>query len=90
MILNLKENNHFLPDQKFHMEYNPPALVNSDKAVSIDLKDAYFHVLIHPLSRFLGFQYNDRTFLYVLLPFGFKDSPLVFSRIVATAVAFFF
>ena len=59
----------------------------SDWAVSIDLKDAYLHIPIHPLSRrFLGFQFLGRTFQYKVLPFGLKDSPWVFTRVVATLV----
>ena len=64
-----------------------PQLSASDWAVSIDLKDAYLHIPIHPLSRrFLGFQFLGRTFQYKVLPFGLKDSPWVFTRVVATLV----
>ena len=53
----------------------------------IDLKDAYFHVPIHPLSRkFLGFQFLGKTFQFKVLPFGLKDSSWVFTRVVATLV----
>ena len=58
-----------------------------DWAVSIDLKDAYRHVPIHPQSRlFLGFKYQNRNFIYKVLPFGLKDSPWVFSRVVASVI----
>ena len=57
-------------------------------AVSLDLKDAYLHVPVHPQSRrLLGFKYQDKTYVYKVLPFGLKDSPWVFSRIVATVIA---
>ena len=63
-----------------------PELCSRDWAVSIDMKDAYLHVPIHPQSRrFLGFRYHNKT-TYKVLPFGLKDSPWVFSRIVATVI----
>ena len=92
VILNLKKINRFLPDQKFRMETLSsilPQLSSLDWAVSIDLKDAYFHVPIHRSSRrLLGFQFLNRVFQYVALPFGLKDSPWVFTRVVATVVEF--
>ena len=55
--------------------------------MSIDLKDAYLHIPVHPQSRrFLGFQFMDLTYQYEVLPFGLKDSPWVFTRVVATLV----
>ena len=66
-----------------------PTISPQDWAVSIDLKDAYLHVPVHPASRhLLGFQYQGRTFQYQVLPFGLKDSPWVFTRMVSTLVRF--
>ena len=88
VILNLKQINLFIPPQHFRMEILPavlPKLTADDWAVTIDLKDAYLHVPMHPEShRLLGFQYLNQTFLYQVLPFGLKDSPWVFTRIVAS------
>ena len=65
-----------------------PNLRAQDWAVSIDLKDAYLHVPVHPQSRrLLGFKFLDKNYMYKVLPFGLKDSPWVFSREVATVVA---
>ena len=90
VILNLKEFNLFISTQHFRMETLNvilPQLSASDWAVSIDLKDAYLHVPIHPSSRrFLGFQFLGKTFQYKVLPFGLKDSPWVLTRVVATLV----
>ena len=90
VILNLKEFNLFLLTQHFRMETLNiilPQLSASDWAVSIDLKDAYLHVPVHPQSRrFLGFSFMDMTYQYEVLPFGLKDSPWVFTRVVATLV----
>ena len=57
-----------------------PNLRHQDWAVSIDLKDAYLHVLVHPQSRrLLGFEYLDKTYVYKVLPFGLKDSVGLFA-----------
>ena len=90
VILNLKEFNLFISTQLFRMETLNvilPQLSASDWAVSIDLKDAYLHIPVLPQSRrFLGFQFMVMTYQYKVLPFGLKDSPWVFTRVVATLV----
>ena len=90
VILNLKKINLFIAVQHFRMETLKVILLelcSRDWAVSIDLKDAYLHVPIHPQSRrFLGFRYHDKTYTYKVIPFGLKDSPWVFSRIFATVI----
>ena len=51
--------------------------------VSIDLKDAYFHVPIHPASHhLLRFHVDKRTYQFKALPFGLATAPLEFTRIV--------
>ena len=48
---------------------------------SIDLKDAYFHVLIHPSHRqFLRFVWSGVHLQYVTLPFGLSSAPRVFTK----------
>ena len=92
VILNLKAINVFIPPQHFRMETLVsilPTISPQDWAVSIDLKDAYLHVPIHPTSRhLLSFQYQGRTFQYRVLPFGLKESPWVFTRLVSTLVGY--
>ena len=83
--------NVFIPPQHFRVETLAtilPTLSPQDWAVSIDLKDAYLHVPVHPSSQsLLGFQYQNRTFLHQVLPFGLKDSPWVFTHLGSTLVA---
>ena len=92
VILNLKQINVFIPPQPFRMETLNvilPNLSSQDWAATIDLKDAYLHVPIHRDSqRLLGFSFLDQTYSYKVLPFGLKDSPWVFTRLVATLIAF--
>ena len=52
-------------------------------AVSLDLKDAYFHVAIHPEhTRYLRFGYDGITYEFVVLPFGLQTAPRTFTRVV--------
>ena len=92
VILNLKKINLFIPVQHFRMETLSvilPQLSSQDWAATIDLKDAYLHVPIHQQSfRLLGFAFQGRTYHYKVLPFGLRDSPWVFTRIVATVIGF--
>ena len=54
----------------------------------LDLQDAYLHVPILPSSRhLLCFAYKDQVYQYQVLPFGLKDSPWVFTRLVAVVIA---
>ena len=51
--------------------------------VTIDLKDAYFHVPIHPDSQhLLCFHVDKRTYQFKALPFRLAKAPLEFTRIV--------
>ena len=53
--------------------------------VSIDLKDAYFHIPIHPDSHHLYcfvFHVDKRTYQFKALHFGLATAPLEFMRIV--------
>ena len=51
--------------------------------MSINLKDAYFHIPIHPDSQhLLRFHVDNRTYQFKALPFGLATAPLEFTRIV--------
>ena len=92
VILHLKTMILFIPPHCFQMETLTsifPTLSAQDWAISVDLKDRYLHVPIHPSSQHhLGFHYQDWTFVYQVLPFGLKDSPWVFTCLVANLVAY--
>ena len=58
-------------------------------AISIDLRDAYFHVAVAPEhTRYLRLAYNGRAFEFLVLPFGLSTAPRVFTRIVRVIEAF--
>ena len=85
-IIDLSFLNGFLRTQKFRME-TPQSIRSSLSrgwwACSIDLKDAYLHVPIHPASRkYLRFCVADRVFQFRALPFGLASAPWLFTKVV--------
>ena len=59
---------------------------------SFDMKDGYHHLLIHPEFRdYLGFKFvlNGRLYYarYVVAPFGLKDIPFMFTKILRPLVS---
>ena len=60
-----------------------------DWMVSIDLKDAYLQIPIHPDSRkYLRFVALNRVFQFKALCFGLSTSPQVFTRVMAPVSVF--
>ncbi len=56
---------------------------SEDSFVTIDLKDAYFHVSIFPSHRkFLRFAFRGKAYQYRVLPFGLTLSPRTFTKCV--------
>ncbi|XP_053149582.1 uncharacterized protein LOC128344105 [Hemicordylus capensis] len=90
-ILDLKFVNCFLKGRHFRMETLRSilmALQEGDYLASIDLKEAYLHVPIHPLDRrFLRFAYAGVHYQYRALPFGLSTAPRVFTKIMVALVA---
>ncbi|KAL0173005.1 hypothetical protein M9458_033316, partial [Cirrhinus mrigala] len=61
---------------------------SEDWFVTIDLKDAYFHVSILPQHRkFLRFAFRGKAYQYRVLPFGLALSPRTFTKCVDAALA---
>ncbi|MCP3680799.1 MAG: hypothetical protein GY782_11310 [Gammaproteobacteria bacterium] len=84
-ILNLRPFNKAVNNrEKFKMETLQSiaqTLVQGFWMVSVDLKDAYFHVSIHPAHRhFLRFVWSGVHLQYVTLPFGLSSAPRVFTK----------
>jgi hypothetical protein len=60
---------------------------SEDWFVTIDLKDAYFHVSILPSHRkFLRFAFGGKAYQYRVLPFGLALSPRTFTKCVDAAL----
>ena len=63
------------------------AVQPNDWMISIDLKDAYFHIAIHPeCHRYFRFVANGKVYEYTALPFGLSTAPRIFTSIVNVPV----
>ena len=89
-VLDLSPLNAFTPHTPFRMETVASvrqSIQPGDWAVSIDLKDAYFHVLIHPSRHhLLRFVWNNTCYHFCALPFGLALAPWIFTRLVRELV----
>ena len=55
--------------------------------ISLDLREAYYHVPIAPhFRKFLGFRLNTRKFQFKALPFGLNIAPGVLTRLAKVVV----
>ena len=94
MIIDLKilNKNYLQRPPRFRMESIPTlklALRPGDWMVSLDLRDAYLHVPIHPASRkFLRFAVNGRLFEFQVLPFGISVAPWLFTRLTSPVLSY--
>ena len=91
-ILNLRPLNRFLRTESFSMETTKSILAAvrpGDWMVSIDLKDAYFHIAIHEdFRKYLRFAINGTVYEYIALPFGLASAPRIFTRVVLELIGF--
>jgi hypothetical protein len=89
-ILNLKPLNQFIKPTRFRMETLSSVLrcpIKGTWAASLDLKDAYLHIPIHPSHyKWLRFMVEGQAFQFICLPFGLSTAPRVFT-LIAKAVA---
>lgn len=90
-ILDLRALNKYMRTYKFRM-LTHTTLVRfvrqGDWFVSIDLKDAYFHIPIYPPHRkYLRFAFQGVVYEYTVLPFGLSLSPRVFVKCTEAAIA---
>lgn len=87
-ILNLKALNHFIDPQHFRMETLAAVLRELQPdwwGATLDLRDAYLHVPIHPSDRrWLGFSISGVAYRFRCLPFGLSTAPRTFTRVVKT------
>ena len=90
-IMDLRALNKHLKKFKFRMLTSESLLKSvrqGDFHCSVDLKDAYQHVLIYPPHRkFLRFAFEGRLYEYTVLPFGLSLSPRVFVKVTEAAIA---
>ena len=86
LIADLRPLNQFVAAPKFKSEDIRTALtmVNpGDFMTSIDLKDGFLHIPVHPSHRqYLGFTWQGDYYQFNALPFGLLASPFLFGKVV--------
>ena len=84
-VLDLSSLNTFLVYNHFKMETASSireAVRPGDWAISLDLRDAYFHILFHEMDRkFLRFSWKGEVYQFRALPFGLAPAPWLFTRV---------
>ena len=90
-VNDLSHLNRFVDVSPFQMETIQSVLLSvrqGDWMASIDLKEAYLQVLVHPASRhFLRFVFRDKVYQFKALCFGLSMAPQVFTRVMAPVSA---
>ena len=91
-VIDLSSLNGFVQLTPFRMESNQSVFHSIrcfDWMISIDLKDAYLQVPIHPDSRkFFKFVVDGRVYQFKALCFGLSTAPQVFTRVMAPVSSF--
>ena len=90
-VTDLSNLNQYLEIPRFKMETTRTifqSLKIGQWVTSIDLKDAYLHIPVHPKFRkYLRIAYQDRVYQFKALPFGQATAPYIFTRIVKSIAA---
>ena len=90
-VIDLSHLNRFVDVCHFQMETIQSVLLSvcqGDWMASIDLKEAYLQVPIHPSSRhLLRFVFRDQVYQFKALCFGLSTAPQVFTRVMAPVSA---
>ena len=85
-VIDLSALNRYLVIPSFSMETAESirsALPVASWVASLDLKDAYFHIPIHPAHRkYLRYSYQGRVWQFRALPFGLSPAPWIFTMVV--------
>ena len=92
VILNLKQFNENIDKIHFKMETLKSAIAiiqQNDYFASIDLKDAYYSVLVHQDDRkYLRFMWEGKHYQFRSLPQGLSCSPRVFTKLLKPTFAY--
>ena len=90
-VIDLSHLNRFVDVSHFQMETIQSVLLSirqGDWMASIDLKEAYLQVPVHPASRhFLRFVFRGTVYQFKALCFGLSTAPQVFTRVMAPVSA---
>ena len=90
-VIDLSHLNRFVDVSLFQMETIQSVLLSvrqGDWMASIDLKEAYLQVPVHPAScHFLRFVFRDKVYQFKSLCFGLSTAPQVFTRVMVPVSA---
>ena len=88
-ILNLRDLNACIEVPTFRMETLRSVIASvqvGDWLSSIDLKDAYLHVPMHPdFRKYLRLSFEGVQYQFRVLPFGISTAPRVFTKLMLVA-----
>ena len=91
MILNLKKFNEFVEYHHFKMDTLDTVIKMMKPGcfmASVDLRDAYYTVPVHPEHRkYLKFLFNDTLYQYTCLPNGLSSAPRIFTKLLKPVFA---
>ena len=86
IILDLKMLNEYVPYKHFKMEgfENALSLVRPGTwFTSLDLKDAYYSVLIKPEDqKYFAFEFMSKYYVYRAMPNGWANAPYIFTKLL--------
>lgn len=85
-VLNLQPQNTFIAPRHFKMESLKVVTASLEKGnylTSLNLQDAFHHILIHPKShKYLQFHWHGKIYQFKVLPFGLSLAPFVFTKVL--------
>ena len=92
MILDLSKLNEQIVKVSFKMEGRDTIsdlLCKDDLMASIVLLDAFLSVPIHDShNRYLAFEFDNKQYVFNVLPFGLTSSPRIFSKVLKPAIVY--
>jgi len=90
MVLDMSRLDKFIPCPKFNMTTVKSVRQVISKGawmVTLDLKSAYWHVLIHPkFQPLLGFKVENQANQFRAMPFGLNIAPRVFMKLCSVII----
>ena len=93
-VINLRKLNKFIEYKHFkqdNLSFAFDLLQKNDFCCSIDMKDAYFSIEIHPdFRKYLCFFFwNNESYQFKKLPFGITSAPRVFTKVLKPVYTLF-
>jgi len=90
MILDLRRVNNYISTPRFAMEdirKVRPLLQTGDWMTSIDLKNGFHHIPVHPRDQqHLGMCWKGKIYTWTHLPFGLSASPYIFCKVLRETI----